>query len=505
MKRSIFVLLLTLLLALALVACTTAADEPTETTETEDTTGAVEEEAMEEEAPAEEEAMEEEEPMEEEAPAEEEAMEEEAPTEEAMEEEAPAEEEEAMEFLEGCEVDLTGETITIHQHAGREGPLAAILGDAFAFATEDALEDINNAGGICGATLEVVFRETNYDVDLEVAAYEEARAADPKPFVILTYGSGATIALNERVIEDQIVNIAAGLNAEAIYIPRDGYTVSGPPIYSDQFAGFVEWAYNNWSDIKPASAADELTVCVIGWAGAYGTGAATPEALDYIAGVDPSITVLPLEEQPIDPAADATGLIQSCLLQGANIIWNQNLSFSVAQVIGTARALGVWEQAVWSGVNWTNNIDVVNIMGENAALMDGYYAMFPYLSFSDTDHSGVQQAIATFESKGYPESDRSNTYLTTYASFFNIAATLRRIVNEHGLEGVTGENYLAAITDPEHCTDDALGYFPSNYCDGNRSGRTSQIRRAVWMDDHIEYVVVEDFFELPDTKPPAPE
>ena len=482
MKRSLFILLLSLLMALSLAACSTAGDDSTDTADTADTTesedtstAADEEEAMDEEETADEE--------------------------EVMDEEESTDEEEAMDFQEGCEVDLTGETITLHQHAGREGPLAAILGDAFAFATEDALEDINGAGGICGATLEVVFRETNYNVDLEVAAYEEARDFDPKPAIILTYGSGATIALNERVIEDQIVNIAAGLNAEAIYIPENGYTVSSPPIYSDQFAGFVEWAYNNWSDIKPASAGDDITVCVIGWAGAYGTGAATPEALDYIAGVDSSITVLPLEEQPIDPAADATGLIQSCLLQGANIIWNQNLSFSVAQVIGTARALGVWEEAIYSGVNWTNNIDVINIMAENAALMDGYYAMFPYLTFTDTDNAGIQQAISNFEEKGYPDSDRSNSYLTSYASFFNIAATLRRVVNEHGIEGVTGENYLAALTDPEHCTDDELGILPTNFCDGNRSGRVSQIRRATWMDDHIEYVVVEDFFELPDTRP----
>lgn len=501
MKRSLFILLLSLLLVFGLVACGSGNEEPEEPAATE---AATEEETMEEptEEPMEEPTEEPtEEPMEEPT---EEPMEE--PTEEPMEEptEEPMEEE-AMEMMEGCDVDLTGETITIHQHAGREGPLAAILGDSFAFATEDALRDINESGGICGATLEVVFRETNYDVELEVAAYEEARAADPKPFLILTYGSGATIALNERVIEDEIVNLAAGLNAEAIYIPTDGYTVAGPPIYSDQFAGFIEWASDNWSDIKPEEAADEITVCVIGWAGAFGTGAATPEAVEYLAGVDPSITILPLEEQPIDPAADATGLIQSCLVQGANVIWNQNLSFSVAQVVGTAQALGVWDQAIYTGVNWTNNIDVINILGDNAQLMDGYYAIFPHLTWTDTDNEGIQQAIDTFDAQGYADSDRSNTYLLTYSNFYNVAEVIRRVVNENGLEGLTGANYLAALTDPDHCTDDVLGYFPQNFCDGNRSGREAQIRQATWTGDAIEYVVVEDFFELPDTRPAAPE
>ena len=53
-----------------------------------------------------------------------------------------------------------GETIYVHQQAGREGPLAAILGEAFALATSDAVGEINNDGGVCGATLEVIYRET---------------------------------------------------------------------------------------------------------------------------------------------------------------------------------------------------------------------------------------------------------------------------------------------------------------------------------------------------------
>lgn len=402
---------------------------------------------------------------------------------------------------EGCDVDLTGETITIHQHAGREGPLAAILGDAFAFATDDALLEINEAGGICGATLEVVFRETNYAVELEVAAYEEARVAEPKPAVILTYGSAATIALHERVIEDEIVNVAAGLNAEAIYIPRNGYTIGAAPIYSDQFAGFVGWASENWADVKPASAGDDVVVCVIGWASAFGAGATTPEALEYISTLG-NATVLPLEEQEINPAADVTGQIQSCLLQGANVIYAQNLSFGAVQIIATARALGVWDDIIVAGVNWTNNIDVTNILGDNAALQDGYYSLYPHLGWNDVDEPGIQQARATFGRGGYPESDRSNTYILTYTNIHNVAQVFRAVVNEHGLEGLTGANFMASAQ--EQGIVNATGIQGFDVRGENRAGRVSQIRRATWTGSAIEYQVVQDWFELPDTRPPAP-
>jgi branched-chain amino acid transport system substrate-binding protein len=217
-----------------------------------------------------------------------------------------------------CNVDLTGETIYIHQHAGREGPLAAILGEGFAFATQDAVAEINDHDGICGATLEVVYRETMYDVEQEVAAYEEARAFDPKPAILLTYGSGATVALKDRVVEDQIVHLVAGLNAEAIYNPANGYTIGAAPIYSDQFAGFLQWAQDNWAEIKPESAGDDIVVGVIGWANSFGEGAITPETLAFADGL--GITILPLEQQVPDPAGDPTGQIQNLALGGANII-----------------------------------------------------------------------------------------------------------------------------------------------------------------------------------------
>lgn len=401
-------------------------------------------------------------------------------------------------LMEGCEVDLSGETIVIHQHAGREGPLASILGDAFAFATADAISEINEAGGICGAQMEVVFRETQYDGELEGVAYEEARAYDPKPFLVLTYGSAATVVLHERVIEDEIVNFVAGLNGPAIYNPANGYTMTSLPIYSDQFAGFATWLSENWADVKPASAGDDIVIGVIGWAGAFGAGATTPEALAYIETLG-NVTVLPLEEQAISPDADVTGQMQNLLLGGANVIWAQNLSFGTVQVIATARALGIWDDVIMSGVNWSNNIDVINILGDNKALADGYYAIYPHVGWNDIDNPGVKRARAAFGRGGYPESARSNTYLTTYASFFSFAEAIKIVIDEHGLEGLTGANFLAAF---ENNLINPLGiYSDTSFADGNRSGRLAQIRRATFANGNIEYVVAEDFFALPDTRP----
>jgi len=375
-----------------------------------------------------------------------------------------------------CVEDLSGETITLHQQAGREGPLAAILGEGFALATVDAVNYINEDGGVCGAELEVKFCETNYNVELEVSCYEEARADDP--IVLFSYGSGATIALKDRVVEDEVVHLVAGLNADAIYNPRNGYTVGGAPIYSDQFAGFITWLSDNWADVKPDGAGDEIVVGVIGWANAYGAGATTPEAL-----------------------AVAEGQLQNMLLNGANVVYNQNLSFSTSQVIGTVRGLGVWDTVIVAGVNWSFNVDVVTYLGENTAAADGYYGVFPFRWYSDTDLEAVQLASAAFDAGGYPETERATTYLTTWAQFLGMRDVLINTVNEAGLDGLDGAAVMATMQ--EMGIVDGGGVSKYDVRGENRAPNQAQIRQMQWDGEKINFEVVEDFFELPDTRPAA--
>ena len=396
-----------------------------------------------------------------------------------------------------CEVDLSGETILIHQQAGREGPLAGLLGEGFAFATDDALGWINDNGGICGAELDIVFTETNYNTDLEVQAFEAYAASDPKPFLVYTYASGATVALKDRVVEEQIVNFAAGLNGPAMYDPANGYTIGFAPIYSDQFAGYIEYLADNWDDLKPEGAGDAPVVGVIGWANAFGAGATTPEALDYVESI--GVTVLPLEEIALDPSADASGQVQNLLLSGANVIWNQSLSFTPAQVIGAVRSLGVWDQVLVSGINWAMHNDVPNYMGDNAALLDGYCGPHPYATWGDTDIPGVALAIELFEAAGRPESEKSTTYLTTFGQFMATRDALIHAVNATGSAEITGADFLQALIDNEV---PGMGMVNLQVDAVQRAPRVIQV--GCWSADdagNLSFDIVSGQIDTPDTAP----
>ena len=429
-------------------------------------------------------------------PAEEEAA---APAaEEAAEEEAAAEEAEEMEATHDCAVDLTGEEVVIHQQAGTEGPVSSILGLAFQFATAQAVADINAEGGICGAELRVEFRETAYDVDQEVVAYEETRVSDPAPFAINTYNSGATVALSERFNEDKIVAVAAGVNTQAIYVPRSGYTIGMVPVYADQFAGMCDWLSNNWADVKPEEAGDDIVIGVIGWQGAFGAGATTPEAVAYCESV--GATVLELEQQEISPDYDSTGNLQALVSQGANVIYQQNLSFSSAEVVATASALGLRDQVLMTGNNWSGNVDVLNFLGEDVNLMEGVYVHTPYVPWDDTDNPGIQKISAAFDASGAPPAERTFTFILTYAGFYNQKEVIEHAINTTGWP-VSGEDFLAAWQDLGSV--DALGVVEWPAAGEQRSPDRSRISKFEAVGDGVGLVAVSDWFELPKAWPPA--
>ena len=397
-----------------------------------------------------------------------------------------------------CENSYEGETLTIYQQAGLTGPLATLMGTGFIGGTQDAIEQINAEGGVCGVMLTLRLEDTQYVLEQEVQVYEQYRTETPKPLFITTSNSAAAIALKDRVVEDEIVNIATGVHTQALYDPPNGYTVGMVPIYSDQFAGFLQFVHDNWADIKPEGAGDDITVGVIGWANAFGAGATTPEALAFAESL--GITVLPLEQQPIDPSADVTGQLQNLLVDGANVIYMQAISFSITQVIGTLHALGFYDQVVVGSVNWGMNRDVLNILGANAPLAAGYYGVFPYLWWTDSDAPGVQRALETFSAKGYPDTDKAFTYLLTYSVMFGIADILTVAMNNVGFDGLTGAEFLKAMQ--QMGTISAAGVLEMNADGSNRAPSKAQIRQAQMMEDgSVDFVVVQDFVTLPDTRP----
>ncbi|MBW8010865.1 MAG: ABC transporter substrate-binding protein [Chloroflexi bacterium] len=398
-----------------------------------------------------------------------------------------------------CDDGLDGETIKYYYQAGLTGPLSTILGTTFVNALNDAIAEVNADGGVCGATVELVLTDTQYDPEQEVVIYQTNREDTPPPFVFNTAGSGATIALSPLVNEDHIVNYAAGLNAQAAYVPRDGFTILVAPIYSDQFAGFLKWSQDNWADVKPEGAGDDMVVGVIGWEGPFGAGATTPEALAYADSL--GITVLDLETFPAAAEADVITPLQSLALQGANVIYIQSLGFGTAQVIGTLQGMELWSSMHVGSVNWGMNQDVLTVLGDSAGAAIGMYGLMPFAWWNDTDVPGVAQARAAFEAGGYPEADRGVSFLTAYVGVFAWVETVEATIDRVGFENLTGDTFFETLQLASPVS--VLGVWEYDVSGELRAPTFSQMGQVQLTDSGIEFVVIEEWFELPDTKPAA--
>ena len=486
MRKITLILLLILLAAFVMVACATPAEAPAEPAA---------EQVEEAEAPAEE-------PVEE--PAEEpteEPMEE--PTEEPMEEpteepaEEPAEEEATPEPEEAAAEagdELAGETIVFYHFGDLSGPYAAITSPLIN-GMQDAVDAINEQGGIRGANVEVQFQDTGGSVDEAVAAYDRFTSEDDNILIIFTYGSPEVEALASRFAEDKVPSLSAGLSASAFYGPESGYVFGLGPIYPDQIGYFLDWLSANWDDVKPASAGDEIKLAYLSWPGAFGQGALTDESRAY--AEDLGVEIVAEEQYDLSPTADTTTAILNAQAAGANVIWTNTLAFGPAALMNGLGALGLQEEFLLAGDNWAMDVATYAFVSD-PALAVGLYSPFPYLWWNDTDHPGIQYAQELYDANERGPGDHNAGYLMIMAGVDVAKQAIEKGIDEVGYENLTGETVHDMLAD-QGPYEGLEGVMRLDYSNGSRSPHVAQIRQIQGGPDAFN--VIQDWTDTPDLRP----
>lgn len=479
-KKPIFTLLFLLLGTLFLVACGTPA-EVQETVEN----------VVEEVAPTVEAAVEEV------APTVEAAVEEVAPTVEAAATDVAEAVEEAADdepTEEPLPTNLEGETITLYHFGDLSGPYAAITGP-LVNGMQDAVNHVNENGGIYGATIEVEFIDTGGNVDEAVAAYERFTSEDDNVLLMITYGSPEVEALASRFAEDQVVNLTAGLSAVGFYGPESGYTFGLGPIYPDQFGLFLDWLTANWDDAKPASAGDEINLAYVSWPGAFGQGALTDETRAYAESL--GVNIVAEEQYDLSPTADTTTAILNAQAAGANVIWTNTLAFGPAAVLNGLGALGLQGEFIVAGANWTMDVATYAFLSD-PALAAGMYAPFPSLWWTDTDHPGIQQVTSIFEANERTAGERNAGYLIINGGVDLAVTAIKMAIDNVGYENLNGAAIHDVLTN-QGPFEPLQGVLRLDYSDGSRSPHVAQIRQIQGGPD--AFIVIQDWTETPDLRP----
>jgi len=390
--------------------------------------------------------------------------------------------------------DLTGETITIYHFGDLSGPYAAITAPLI-HGAEDAVKAVNEAGGIYGATLDIQFADDAGSIDEAVAAYDRFTSEDPNALVMITYGSGEAEALAERFAEDKIVNITAGLSSKAFYGEGSGYTFGLGPIYPDQIGFVMKYLSENWADYKPEGAGDEIKLAYISWPTAFGQGALTDESRAYLSELGVEIVVE--ETYDVSPTADTTTAILNAQVAGANVIWTNTLAFGPAAVLNDLNALGLRDQFVVAGDNWTMDLATYAFLADPAYGV-GLMAPFPYLWWTDTENTGVQYAQSLFEANERQAAEHNVGYLLLVAGVDMAVKAITQAIDTVGYENLNGEAVHDALIEmsPFEALD---GVMKADFSNGSRSPHMSQIRVIQGGPD--AFIVKQDWAETPDLRP----
>ncbi|MDX1995107.1 MAG: ABC transporter substrate-binding protein [bacterium] len=351
--------------------------------------------------------------------------------------------EELPEFIQHteCEVDLTGETVTIYHFGDISGsyafitqPLLAGLGDAATY--------FNERGGICGATIAQDNRDTGGDLGQTQAHYDYYSTLDPKPDLLVLYASGDAELLRTQVAEDEIPVIISAGSLEGLYGEsgdEPGWIYATNPLYADQFADFCEFVGADPMDMYP----DEPTIGYISWPGAFGEAAYTPETIAYCA--EQGVTVLDTPEYFLPTAADISGNVLNLVDAGANILYTNSLASGPAAVARTVVELGLENEVMVAGVNWALDTSVGLLSSGQTLNEDGLPAVnglvgsLPFRWWTEVDQPGIQliREQATANERSLPT--QNIAYLLGWSLVDYYIELYIQAVNEAGsLDAVDG-------------------------------------------------------------------
>ncbi|UCD42232.1 MAG: ABC transporter substrate-binding protein [Chloroflexota bacterium] len=390
--------------------------------------------------------------------------------------------------------DLTGETIKLYHFGDLSGPYAAITSPLI-HGAEDAVQAINDAGGIYGAMIELEFADDAGNIDEAVAAYDRFTSENENALLMISYGSGEAEALAPRFAEDKIVNLTAGLSAKAFYGEGSGYSFGLGPIYPDQLGYTMEFLVENWDTYKPADAGDEIKLAHLSWPTAFGQGSLTDQSRAYLE--DLGVEIVAEETYDVSPTADTTTAILNAQTAGANVIWTNTLAFGPAAILNDLNALGLRDQFVVAGDNWAMDLATYAFLADPAFGV-GLIAPFPYLWWTDAENPGVQYAQELFEANQREPGEHNVGYLLLVSAVDIAQKAITHAIDTVGYENLTGEAVHDALIEisPIEALD---GVSRIDYSGTNRSPHTAQIRMIQGGPDAFN--VLQDWSDMPDLRP----
>ncbi|HEU4384200.1 MAG TPA: ABC transporter substrate-binding protein [Anaeromyxobacteraceae bacterium] len=121
------------------------------------------------------------------------------------------------------------------------------VGKPYAQGVQDAVQWVNESGGINGKKVKLVGVDYSYKMPEAVAAYKRLKD-DEKVILINGWGTGDTEALKDTINKDKMPYISASFSAHLTDPQKTPYNFFVAPTYSDQLRAWLTWVKQDWKD-----------------------------------------------------------------------------------------------------------------------------------------------------------------------------------------------------------------------------------------------------------------
>ena len=374
-----------------------------------------------------------------------------------------------------CEVDLTGQTVTIYHIGDLSGSYAFITQPLLA-GLEDSIAFYNEHPEIfCGATLAHEYEDTGGDQSLTQSVYDRFSTLDPKPSIMLLYSSPDSELLRERLAEDEIPVLLSAGSVIGLYgenADEPGWIFATNPLYVDQIGMFCEYVGAN-AEMFP-----EPSIGYLSWEGAFGHAADTEEVWAYCEAQGVAHAG---SEYFLPSSQDITNQVQNLVDSGATILYTNSLATGPALIASTVVTMGLDVQL--AGVNWALDTSV-GFLGEGTFGADGLpstngmIGSLPFYWWTERAQPGIAFATMLADNAGREPATRNIAYLLGLQSVDLAVELYIQAANEVGIENVTGAVIKEKLENLEFAP---LGMVTLNFQDGVRDAATNRIAMMAYL------------------------
>jgi Tol biopolymer transport system component/ABC-type branched-subunit amino acid transport system substrate-binding protein len=339
-------------------------------------------------------------------------------------------------------VDLTGQTVSFY-HMADPGDQVDTVYDPLHAGYADAAAYLNAHGGICGAQIEQVWDEKDWNEGQD-AVYAHYASLNPKPVAITMVGSGMPVQLADRLAADQIVGVDPRAGSTASAYGEDGKTLGWVfdtnPTYADQVAAFCDYVIAN-PDRFPNPAMGFISFDDGPWV------AASEEPQGYCASR--GVKIVGSSYFP-DDSKNIRANIQSLVDAGANILYTVSHMGGPAVIAKTIADMGLKGKVTLAGMNRALDAYVAlsgekDLDANGVPVISGMLGSLPLRSLAETDHPGVQVMNAQADLNQRPLTMRTDAYILGWTTTDLLAEAYIQTGNRVGFDKVTGAEFKKTL------------------------------------------------------------